>query len=39
MKQNARKNCQRRKHQQRRLAMKRYIAEKKSTGKSVKIED
>jgi hypothetical protein len=32
MKQNARRNSQRRKYQKRRLAMKKYIAEKKSKG-------
>jgi hypothetical protein len=37
MKQDARKNLQRRKRQKRRLALKKYIAEKKSKG--VKIED
>jgi hypothetical protein len=39
MKQDARKNSQRRKYQKRRLAMKKYIAEKKSKDDSVKIEN
>ena len=39
MKQDARKNWQRRKKQKRRLAMRKYIAEKKSKDGSVKIED
>ena len=39
MKQDARKNLQRRKNQKRRLALKKYIAEKKSKGDgSVKVE-
>jgi hypothetical protein len=39
MKQDARKNLQRRKNQKRRLALKKYIAEKKSKGDGgVKIE-
>jgi hypothetical protein len=40
MKQDARKNTHRRKRQKRRLAMRKYIAEKKSKGEGgVKIED
>jgi hypothetical protein len=40
MKQDARKNWHRRKRQKRRLAMRKYMAEKKSKGVgSVKIED
>src|SRR5512143_2934797 len=40
MKQDARKNLQRRKRQKRRLALKKYLAEKKSKGDgSVKIAD
>jgi hypothetical protein len=39
MKQDARKDLQRRKRQKRRLAMKKYMAEKKSKGVAAKIED
>lgn len=39
MKQDARKNWHRRKRQKRRLAMRKYMAEKKSKGINVKIED
>jgi len=38
MKQDARKNSHRRKRQKRRLAMRKYMAEKKSKSGSVKIE-
>jgi hypothetical protein len=38
MKQDARKNSHRRKRQKRRLAMRKYMAEKKSGAGSVKIE-